>query len=256
MNIYRTDNWVGDKPFSEFVYRDWQLLFIFLIEEIIIVGVMFLFVFLACRINKKRDTEIIAQWEKDKYLGIKPADYDYVWFDFSNTERALILKQGDQFRLYIQEYDEHTGNWECFSGVSVYDSLEALKKALFYECDFYCEENAELDKHGDEVFVEEIKIPISSIRGVSQKGISFINTQQSVLEVGFLNAHRWWSRKYHVNKPKLCYVCDRTNIDGERRMIFYGNPRIVVVANKEQDHLWFELIEKIESVGYFAFDID
>ena len=90
----------------------------------------------------------------DKYLGIKPGDYDYVWFDFSNTERALILKQNDRFMLYVQEYDEHTGNWENLSGVNVYDSLEALKKALFYECDFYCEENAELDKHGDEIYKE------------------------------------------------------------------------------------------------------
>lgn len=35
---------------------------------------------------------------------------------------------------------------------SVYDNLEAVKKALFYECDFYCEENAELDKHGEEIY--------------------------------------------------------------------------------------------------------
>lgn len=35
---------------------------------------------------------------------------------------------------------------------SVYDNLEAVKKALFYECDFYCEENAELDKHGEETY--------------------------------------------------------------------------------------------------------
>ena len=54
----------------------------------------------------------------------------------------------------MQNYNEHTGNWETLSGVNVYDSLEALKKALFYECNFYCEENAELDKHGDEIYKE------------------------------------------------------------------------------------------------------
>ena len=154
-NIYRTDSWTGDKPFAEFVEYDWQLFFIFLFEEIAIACVLFLFAFLGFRISKKRDAEITVQWELDKYLGIKPGDYDYVWFDFAHTERALILKQGEQFKLYVQEYDEHTGNWENLSGVSVYDSLEALKKALFYECDFYCEENAELDKHGDEIYKEE-----------------------------------------------------------------------------------------------------
>ena len=68
---------------------------------------------------------------------------------------ALILKQDDQFKLYVQDYDEHTGNWETIGSVSVYDTLAAVKKALFYECDFYCEENAELDKYGDEIYKEE-----------------------------------------------------------------------------------------------------
>ncbi len=255
-NIYRIDGWTGDKPLSEFVQRDWQLLTIFLVEELIIAVTMFLFVILACKINKKRDAKITEQWETDKYLGIKPGDYDYVWFDFSNTERALILKQGDQFKLYVQEYDEHSGDWGCFNGVSIYDNLNEIKKTLFYEYDFYCEENAELDKHGDEVFVDEIEFPISSIQDVTREEISLFNTQHSVLEVDLLNAHRCWCRKHRVNKPNLRYICDRINIDGERRMFFYGNPRIVVVANVEQEDLWLELIEKMKSFGYFAFDID
>lgn len=151
-NIYRTNSWTGNKPLSEFSQRDWRLFFIFLIEEIIIVGVMFLFAYLGFRINKNRDKEIVAQWETDKYSGIEPGDYDYVWFDFANTERSLILKQGDTFRLYVQEYDCHTGNWESLGMICIYDNLEAVKKALFYEYDFYCEENAELDKYGDEIY--------------------------------------------------------------------------------------------------------
>ena len=155
LNFYRTDNWTGDKPFSEFDGRDWQLFAVFFIEEFIIICVMVFFWLLGNKNTKKRNSMIIEQSKKDKNSGIKPGDYDYVWFDFSNTERALILKQDSQFKLYVQEYDEHTGNWENLGGVSVYDSLEALKKALFYECDFYCEENAELDKHGDEIYKKE-----------------------------------------------------------------------------------------------------
>ena len=153
-NIYLTDSWTGDKPFSEFSQYDWRLFFVFILEEIAIAGVLFLFAFLGSRINKKRNSEITAQLEKDKYSGIKPGDYDYVWFDFSNTERALILEQGNQFVLYVQDYNEYTGNWETIGNVSIYDSLVAVKKALFYKCDFYCEENAELDKHGDEIYKE------------------------------------------------------------------------------------------------------
>ena len=154
LNFYRTDNWTGDKAFSEFVGRDWQLFAIFLIEEFIIICVMVVFWLFGNKNTKNRNSMIIEQWEKDKYSGIKPGDYDYVWVDFSKTERALILKQNDRFILYVQEYDEHTGDWESLSSVNVYDSLEALKKALFYEYDFYCEENTELDKHGDEIYKE------------------------------------------------------------------------------------------------------
>ena len=155
LNFYRTDNWTGDKPFSEFAGRDWQLFAVFLIEEFIIICVMVVFWLLGQKSIKKQRELFAKKWETDKFLGIKPGDYDYVWFDFSNTERALILKQGDQFKLYVQEYDEHMGNWDNLDGVSVYDSLEAVKKALFYECDFYCEENAELDEFGDEIYKEE-----------------------------------------------------------------------------------------------------
>ena len=151
-NICRTDSRTGDKPFSEFSQCDWRLFFIFLIEEIIIIGVMLLFTHFCFKINRNRNKEIVAQWEADKYSGIKPGDYDYVWFDFENTGRALILRQGDTFRLNVQEYNYPTGEWESFDVTSVYDNLEAVKKALFYECDFYCEENAELDKHGEEIY--------------------------------------------------------------------------------------------------------
>lgn len=143
LNYYRTDGWTGDKPFSEFAGRDWQLLAVFLIEEFIIICAMVVFWLLGNNKTKKRTAMFIEQWEKGKYSGIKPGDYDYVWFDFSNKERALILQQGNLFMLYVQKYDDRTGNWESSSSVSVYDSLEAVKKALYYECEFYCEENVE-----------------------------------------------------------------------------------------------------------------
>lgn len=153
-NIYRTDSWTGDKPFSEFVQNDWNLFFIFLLEEVIIAVLMLLFAILGVKISKKRNLKIIEQWNLDKYLGIKPGDYDYVWFDFDMTERALILKQGDVYKLYVDEYDERTGDWNCLDSVRVYDDLYELKRDLFYEFDFYCEENAKLDMRGNEMYKE------------------------------------------------------------------------------------------------------
>ena len=152
LNIYRTDSWTGDKSFSEFAPNDWNLFFIFILEEVLIFVLMILFAFLGGRISRRRNDKIIEQWNIDKYSGIKPGDYDYIWFDFDMTERALILKDGDTYKLYVHEYDERTDDWNSVNSVSMYDDLNKLKYALFYEFDFFCEENAELDEHGDEMF--------------------------------------------------------------------------------------------------------
>ena len=99
LNIYRTDSWTGDKPFSEFAPNDWNLFFIFILEEVLIFVLMILFAFLGGRISRRRNDKIIEQWNIDKYSGIKPGDYDYIWFDFDMTERALILKDGDTYKI-------------------------------------------------------------------------------------------------------------------------------------------------------------
>lgn len=155
VNIFRTDSWTGDKPFSEFVHRDWQLFAVFIIEELIIVFFMFLFSFLMAKISNKRDKEIAADWEQNKLLGINTEDYEYVWFDFGQTERALIAKQENLYILYVDEYDETKGMWCSVDSESTYNSLYELKKALFFDFDFFCEENAELDKYSNEIFKEQ-----------------------------------------------------------------------------------------------------
>lgn len=148
-NVFRTNSWTGDKPFSEFTQNDWKMFLIFVLEEVIILAVIILFALLLSKISK---IKTMRQWQSDKFSGINREDYDYVWFDFAMTERALILKDGDTYKLYVQEYNEKNGEWDSLNSVSIYQDLSKLKKALFYEFDFFCEENAELDEHGDEIF--------------------------------------------------------------------------------------------------------
>ena len=65
VNFIRTDSWTGDKPFSEFTQHDWQLLTIFLMEELIILGVLVLFaalVLIALRLV--RMAKIQAQYRR------------------------------------------------------------------------------------------------------------------------------------------------------------------------------------------------
>lgn len=151
VNCYRTDSWTGDKPFSAFTGQDWRLFALFMAEEILIVGVMLLFGFLARRISKRQNAEMIARRETDKLFGIKPGDYDAVWFDLTNRKRALILKQGDRVKLYVQKHDEHTGSWEDIGGVRAYDDLETAKKALLSEFDFHCAEADASDERDGEI---------------------------------------------------------------------------------------------------------
>lgn len=151
-NYFRTNSWTGDKPFSEFAQKDWDLFGVFLIEELIIIFLMFMLSAFAGRVSVKRNKRIVADWEQNKFTGIKPGDYDYVWFDFSRTERALVLKQNNIYKLYVHEYDEHRGEWQAVDSVSVYDSLAKLKEALLFDFDFHCNENAKLDQYGNEEF--------------------------------------------------------------------------------------------------------
>lgn len=155
LNVYRTDDWTGDKPFSEYTSRDWMLLKIFLAEELIILVVIIVFMVLAYRVARKRQKERQEYfYEHSLMAGIKPGDYDDVWVNFSDSARAMISKHGNSFRLYVDGYDERAGNWTSIVGPSFYESIDEIKKTLFYEYDFYCVANAVLDEQGNVKFYD------------------------------------------------------------------------------------------------------
>ena len=142
-NFHRTDKWTGDKPFSEYGQWDWTLFIIFLVEELIIVGAIIVLTVLARRaategeINRRK-----AFSEEIMMMGIKPGDYHYVWFDRHHSARALVLKQDEVFKTYVEKYNSQTDEWVTINTVSVHGSLQDVKKSLFYDCFFYCDENA------------------------------------------------------------------------------------------------------------------
>lgn len=200
-NVQRTDSWTGDKPFSEFMERDWNLFYIFLFEEFLLWLFSLFCTIRACKIGKERRRKIQQQWMENKYAGIKPSEYDYIWYDFECTERALILKQGNCYKLSVHEYDEQTGNWEVLVSDGVYSDLEEIKKALYYDFDFFCAENAELDKYGDESYkstVHDIP-PINDItNALYDKQLTF--TDYEVVKV-----------IYNTDKTKRFIILKSTN---------------------------------------------
>lgn len=154
VNIFVTNGLTGEKEFWDFIAKDWFYFAAFLLTEIIIGFLMFFFSVQAGKMANNNQRQITKYYEQFRYSGIKPGDYTYIWFDYSGDERALILKDEDAFRLYIEEFDKKSEEWRAVNAVSIYSSMDEIRKALFYEFDFFCEENAEMDEHGDEVFKE------------------------------------------------------------------------------------------------------
>lgn len=56
-NIIRTDSWTGDMPFSEFTNKEWILFWIFMIEEVILGVLMFIFALLGGKSMKKNEKQ-------------------------------------------------------------------------------------------------------------------------------------------------------------------------------------------------------
>ena len=151
LNALRTDGWTGDKDLWDYSKSDWILTAIIACEEILLLSIGILFCVLACRIGTKVNTTRSNYYEARKLQDIEQvnSEFDYVWLDFSGFERALIKESNGTFLLTVQDFDEKTENWTSIGSVSVYPTLDDVKRSLFYDCDFYCDENAEFDKYGD-----------------------------------------------------------------------------------------------------------
>lgn len=154
VNIFRTNNWTGDKPFSAFSPEDWKLFVIFIAEEVALTAAMSACAIAGGRIIRKNMAQQGEYYAQFKLLGIKPGDYDDVWFDFSGAERALIVNNGDHYLLCVQEFNRKTEEWSPVGSVSVLDSMASVRRVLSDDFDFFCEENTKIDKYGNEIFRE------------------------------------------------------------------------------------------------------
>ena len=155
VNIFSTDALTGEKDFCDFTQRDWRNFALFLLTEVILIILMAFFSIKAGNLNIRREEQVTNCFDQFKYAGAKPGDCDYIWFDFSGNQRAKIIKLGDVYYLYVESFDHRTELWSPVNSVSVFNSLIKIKEVLFYEFDFFCEENTALDRHGDERFRDE-----------------------------------------------------------------------------------------------------
>ena len=56
-NIFRTDSWTGDMAFSDFTKKEWSLFLLFMIEEVILGVLMFVFALLGGKSMKKNENQ-------------------------------------------------------------------------------------------------------------------------------------------------------------------------------------------------------
>lgn len=150
-NICRI-SWVLDgRRFWAFSADDWLSFWRFVVEELGLLAVMFTLIRLARKMSSLSEAKDGEEWEKIRFEGIYIDDYEFIWFDYDQVERALVKKNENGYVLSVHAFNEIESEWIRFDE-ETYDSLDALKTALFYDYDFYFEGNAELDKHGEAIF--------------------------------------------------------------------------------------------------------
>lgn len=155
LDLFIVGKHIGDHELYEFTSQDWSWLIIGLLVGAVIAALTY---FSACqedKINAQQQEQIQTYLSQFKYAGISPDDYDFLWIDFGGLTRAIIRTSDNCYHLHLEEFNWKTELWEPVPGVSVYSSMEELKRALFDDFGFCCEENTVFDKHGEEMFKED-----------------------------------------------------------------------------------------------------
>lgn len=149
LNIFLTDDLTGDKEFWDFTKTDWLYFAAFVLTEIIIMFFMVFFSLKAGKISASNRERIEAYFRQFAYDAL-PDDYDDVWFDFDGYMRAIITRKSTElFYLRLEVFNVKSEAWDAVNTVSIYDSLDAIKKALYDEFNFICDENVELAELDD-----------------------------------------------------------------------------------------------------------
>ena len=149
------DSCIGYLPFSAFGQREWFRFTLFIAAEIVILAILIVSLYKIVKISNKRSEQILEHHRNimaDAAKKAEPCEYDYVWLDFGEDMRALVKKKGMFYHLTVQVYDEHTDDWRALGSLSLYNSLEEVKRTLFFDYNFHSDQNTVQDMYGNEIF--------------------------------------------------------------------------------------------------------
>ena len=147
-NIFATDALTGDKPIQAFTRQDWLSLARFLLAELIVGGLMALCGLRAGRLFRRDRRQIERHCAQFRRAGLQPGACGLLWVSFDGLSRALIARRGDVWSLRIEAFDVNAEEWRVVPGVHFLPTLADVKKTLFFDCNFFCAENAAFDKYG------------------------------------------------------------------------------------------------------------
>ena len=77
------------------------------------------------------------------------------WFDFTGIQRATVTRKGETFFLRLDVFHCKTGEWQVVAAGNAFASIAEIREELFYEYDFWCEENAITYNKGEVAFKEQ-----------------------------------------------------------------------------------------------------
>ena len=155
VNIFVFDHWTGERELWAYERADWLLTGAFLLAEAALSLLALFFAQRAGKLFRRNSAQNAQHAEQFRLAGIQPGEYACVWFDLEGGRRALVAERDGTYRLRLEEFEARAEEWRAISGVSVFSSLPEVKRALFFDHDFACKENAVLDAHGDVVFRDD-----------------------------------------------------------------------------------------------------
>lgn len=155
VNIFVTNCLTESKMIRDFAKQDWLYFTVFLLIELALLLALCFFSYRAGKIYVKQQEESRNYYNNFRFEGIRPEARDSVWFSFEGNERARFDKLPEGYYLRIDRFNYKTESWYQTEAIRNLKSLKEIKETLFYEFDFFCEENAKKSKCKGVIFKNE-----------------------------------------------------------------------------------------------------
>ena len=138
LNVFGVYAITGGKETHEYNTIDDIIFTIFIVVEVIIFIIMLVFLFKIAMLSKRRADEMQSNFfGQFKYAGIDSDEYEYIWMNANGSKRALVSKQGDEFKLQVQRLNTMKNPWLPLAEIDKIPTLDDVKRILRDDYNFY-----------------------------------------------------------------------------------------------------------------------